>query len=102
VSKRLTVVYEVPEDCDVTRITGTGELEVVSCVSGDALQRLAAAEADASHLRVQLLSANRTCEMFVDEFDRNDGTAITPNIELIDLARFHKGQLYKRKEVGNE
>ena len=49
--KRLTVVYEVPDDYNVTRITGTGELEVVRCESMDVMQelgkvtaRLAAAE----------------------------------------------------------
>jgi hypothetical protein len=51
-TKRLTVVYEVPDIYDVTRITGTGELYVAKCSwsdamreRDDALQRLAAAEA---------------------------------------------------------
>lgn len=43
-SKRLTVIYEVPDDYQVTRITGTGELEVVQCVSDDLSARLAEAD----------------------------------------------------------
>ena len=51
-TKRLTVVYELPDDCDVTRITGKGELNVVTCVQGDAIE-----ERDAA--RRLLAEANR-------------------------------------------
>lgn len=50
--KRLTVIYEVPDDIDVTRITGTGELNVVRCEWMDALERLAAAEAERDAARL--------------------------------------------------
>lgn len=56
--------------------------------------------ADLSHYRVQLLSAARACEMFVQEFDCSYGIFIVPSIELIELARFHATQQAAREAAG--
>ena len=68
--KRLTVVYEVPDTYDVTRITGTGELEVVKCEWSDALSHLADALAALERLKeeVDLHKARAICEL-ADEGD---------------------------------
>lgn len=48
--KRLTVVYEVPDDWQC-RFHTSGELHVVDCADGDLKQRLAAAEAERDEAR---------------------------------------------------
>lgn len=85
--KRLTVIYEVPDDYNITRITGTGELNVVRCESMDVMQelgkvtaRLAAAEAERAEERAAVKKAGIVfqrigTDLVAINFPFNDATA---------------------------
>jgi hypothetical protein len=62
--KRITVVYEMPDDYDVTRITGTGELIVVTCVQEDAIAQLAEARA-----ALETTDTYQKCQSLIRERD---------------------------------
>lgn len=66
----MTVVYEVPDDFSVTRITGTGQLDVVASEWIDALARLAAAEALCEDLAVERDDAEALLREALDSIDR--------------------------------
>lgn len=82
--KRLTVIYEVPDGYNVTRITGTGELNVVWCESMDALERLAEVEAENKRLRLHNMDLREVATEYGLVYrDDNDQLRFTDSGDLV-------------------